>query len=48
VLKKMGLDIDKKQISMPEEHIKKTGTYIATVSVHRDIKAKLTFDVVEG
>ena len=48
VLKKMGLDIDKKQISMPEEHIKKTGTYTATVAVHRDIKAKLTFDVVEG
>jgi large subunit ribosomal protein L9 len=48
VLKKMGLDIDKKQITMPEEHIKKTGTYTATVTVHRDIKAKLSFDVVEG
>lgn len=48
VLKKMGLDIDKKQISMPEEHIKKTGTYTATVNVHRDIKAKLNFEVVEG
>jgi large subunit ribosomal protein L9 len=48
VLKKMGLDIDKKQISMPEEHIKKTGTYTATVTVIRDIKAKLSFEVVEG
>jgi large subunit ribosomal protein L9 len=48
VLKKMGLDIDKKQISMPEEHIKKTGTYTATVTVLRDIKAKLNFEVVEG
>jgi large subunit ribosomal protein L9 len=48
VLKKMGLDLDKKQISMPEEHIKKTGTYTATVNVHRDIKAKLNFEVVEG
>lgn len=48
VLKKMGLDIDKKSISMPEEHIKKTGTYTATVNVHRDIKAKLNFEVVEG
>ncbi len=48
VLKKMGLDIDKRDISMPEEHIKKTGTYSATVTVHRDIKAKLNFEVVEG
>lgn len=48
VLKKMGLDIDKRQITMPEEHIKKTGSYSATVTVHRDIKAKLNFEVVEG
>ena len=48
VLKKMGYDLDKKQISMPEEHIKKTGTYEATVNLHREIKAKLNFEVVEG
>ncbi len=48
VLKKMGYDIEKKHITMPEEHIKKTGTYTATVNVHRDIKAKLNFEVVEG
>ena len=48
VLKKMGYDLDKKQISMPEEHIKKTGSYTATVTVHRDIKAQLNFEVVEG
>lgn len=47
-LKSMGLDIDKKQIHMPEEHIKKTGTYLAEVVLHRDIRAKLNFEVVEG
>ena len=48
MLKKMGYTIDKKQITMPEEHIKKTGTYTAVVNVHRDIKANLNFEVVEG
>jgi large subunit ribosomal protein L9 len=47
-LKSMGLDIDKKQVNMPEEHIKKTGTYQAEVVLHRDIRAKLNFEVVEG
>lgn len=47
-LKSMGYAIDKKQITMPVEHIKKTGSYAAEVSVHRDIKAKLNFEVVEG
>ena len=48
MLKKMGYAIDKKQITMPEEHIKKIGTYTAVVNVHRDIKANLNFEVVEG
>ena len=47
-LKKMGYTIDKKQIVMPEEHIRQVGTYTAEVLVHRDIKAKLNFDVVEN
>lgn len=47
-LKKMGYTIEKKQIVMPEEHIRKTGTYSAEVVLHRNIKAKLNFDVVEG
>ena len=47
-LKSMGYDIDKKQVVMPEDHIKKTGSYTAEVVVHRDIRAKLNFDVVEG
>ena len=47
-LKKMGYSIDKKQISMPEEHIRKTGTYTAEAALHRDIKAKVNFDVVDN
>ncbi len=48
MLNKMGYQIDKKQITMPEEHIKKTGSYTAEVSLHRDLKAKINFEVVEG
>jgi len=47
-LKSMGYAIDKKQVVMPEEHIKKTGSYTAEVIVHRDIRAKLNFEVAEG
>lgn len=47
-LKKMGYSIDKKQITMPEEHIRKTGTYTAEVALHRDIKAQVNFDVVDN
>jgi len=47
-LKTMGYDIDKKNVIMPEDHIKMIGTYTAEVIVLRDIRAKLNFDVVEG
>ncbi|MBL7924390.1 MAG: 50S ribosomal protein L9 [Bacteroidia bacterium] len=47
-LKSMGYAIEKKQVVMPEEHIKKTGSYTAEVIIHRDIRAKLNFEVVEG
>jgi large subunit ribosomal protein L9 len=47
-LKSMGYEIDKKNLVMPEDHIKKTGTYTAEIIVHRDIRAKLNFEVVEG
>lgn len=48
MLTKMGYAIDKKQIQMPEDHIKKTGSYTAEVNLHRDLKAKINFEVVEG
>jgi large subunit ribosomal protein L9 len=45
-LKKMGYTIDKKDISIVEDHIKQVGSYTATVNVHREIKAKVAFEVV--
>ncbi|MBK6639878.1 MAG: 50S ribosomal protein L9 [Bacteroidia bacterium] len=48
VLKKMGHTIEKRQISMKEEHIKSVGTYTAEVQLHREVTVPVTFEVVAG
>jgi large subunit ribosomal protein L9 len=45
-LKKKGHNIDRKQISFEEEAVKTIGTYSATINLHRDLKVKITFEVV--
>jgi large subunit ribosomal protein L9 len=46
VLKKMGHDIEKRQISMKEDHIKSVGTYTAEVQLHREVMVPVTFELV--
>src|SRR6187549_2343581 len=46
VLKKMGYTIEKRQISMSDDHIKTTGTYKAEVQLHREVVVPVTFEVV--
>jgi large subunit ribosomal protein L9 len=48
VLKKMGHNIEKRQITMSDDHIKTTGTYTAEVQLHREVIVPLTFEVVAG
>jgi len=48
VLKKMGHNIEKRQITMSDDHIKNTGTYKADVQLHREVIVPLTFEVVAG
>ena len=48
VLKKMGHSIEKRQISMKEDHIKSLGTYTAEVQLHREVVVPVTFEVVAG
>ena len=48
VMGKMGHEVDKKQIHILKDHIKELGTYKANVTVHRDVKAEITFEVVEA
>ena len=45
-LKKKGYDIDKKMITLPEDHIKMIGTYVADISLSKDVKFQLNFEVV--
>lgn len=44
-LSKMGVNIDRKKIRIDGDHIKATGLYTATVNLHKDIKAKINFEV---
>ncbi len=46
-IKKAGYNIDRKLISLADEHIKELGTYTATISLHKDIKVTVSFDVVK-
>ena len=45
-LSKMDVIVDRKKIQLDTEHIKSLGTYQATVNLHKDVKAKITFEVV--
>ena len=45
-LAKSGYQIDRKSISINEEHIKMLGTYDAKVKLHKDVSAAIKFEVV--
>ncbi|MCC7232223.1 MAG: 50S ribosomal protein L9 [Bacteroidia bacterium] len=45
-LAKHGVNVDRKKIHLETEHIKTLGTYSAVVNLHKDVKAKVTFEVV--
>ncbi|HVA99628.1 MAG TPA: 50S ribosomal protein L9 [Bacteroidia bacterium] len=45
-IKKLGFDIERKNITLNEEHIKTTGTYNAEVRLHKDIVLTVAFEVV--
>lgn len=46
-LKKLGFDIDRKQIAIKNEPIKVLGSYEAIVKLHKEITQTIKFDVVE-
>jgi large subunit ribosomal protein L9 len=45
-LAKEGFNIDRKSISISEEHIKMLGAYEAKVKLHREVSATFSFEVV--
>lgn len=46
-LKKLGYDVDRKNISMNEEAIKTVGTYSANIRFHKEVTGTVTFEVVQ-
>ena len=45
-LAKAGFNIDRKSISINEEHIKMLGSYEARVKLHKEVSASFKFEVV--
>lgn len=45
-LSKHGVNVDRKKITLDTDHIKTLGTYSAMVNLHKDVKAKVNFEVV--
>jgi large subunit ribosomal protein L9 len=45
-LAKHDVIVDRKKIHLDTDHIKSLGTYTATVNLHKDVKAKVTFEVI--
>ncbi len=47
-LKKLGYEVDRRNITMNEEAIKSLGNYSADIRIHKNVSAKLAFEVVAG
>jgi large subunit ribosomal protein L9 len=45
-LAKHDVIVDRKKIHLDTDHIKSLGTYTATVNLHKDVKAKVNFEVI--
>lgn len=46
-IKKLGYDVDRKNITLSEEGVKNVGTYTADVRFHKEVTGKVTFEVVQ-
>jgi len=45
-LVKEGIEVDRKNITLPEDQIKNVGNYKATIKLHRDVSVDIDFEVV--
>ncbi|MCL1850394.1 MAG: 50S ribosomal protein L9 [Bacteroidetes bacterium] len=41
-----NIDIDRKKIILPTEHIKELGNYTAQINIHKDIKVTVNLEVI--
>jgi large subunit ribosomal protein L9 len=45
-LKEKGFDIDRKNITIEGDQVKETGSYVAIVKLHKEVKVEINFDIV--
>jgi large subunit ribosomal protein L9 len=45
-LKEKGFDIDRRNITLPEDQIKEVGNYKAVVKLHREVKVEIDFEII--
>jgi large subunit ribosomal protein L9 len=45
-LKEKGFEIDRKNITLPEDQIKEVGKYKAIIKLHREVKVEVGFEIV--
>lgn len=45
-INKNGFEIDRKQITIPEDSIKEVGTHKAIIKLHKEVKIEIDFEVV--
>jgi large subunit ribosomal protein L9 len=45
-INKKGFEIDRKQITIPEDTIKEVGTHKAIIKLHKEVKVEIEFEVV--
>ncbi len=45
-LKEKGHEIERKNISIPEDQIKEVGKYTATIKLHKEVSVEIEFEIV--
>jgi len=45
-LKEKGFDIDRKNITLPEDQIKEVGNYKAIIKLHREVRVEIDFEII--
>ena len=45
-LKGKGYEIERKNISIPEDQVKEVGKYTATIKLHKEVKVEIEFEII--
>jgi large subunit ribosomal protein L9 len=45
-LKEKGFDIDRRNITLPDDQVKEIGKYTAIIKLHREVKVEIEFEII--